>query len=202
MSDVLVYYAHPGHKYSHANKAMCIQAKLIPDITFVDLYAEYPRFNIDIDIEQQRLLEHKTIVFQFPLFWYSTPALVKEWQDLVLEYGFAYGEGGNKLKGKNIMLAITAAGSAEAYSAEGLQRHSLRTYLTPLQQMATLCQMMFLPPYVLFSAIKAPKEGLLQQHSEGYRQLLTALRDNTYNFSDVSNSDFLTIENLPRMMMP
>ena len=51
-------------------------------VTFVDLYAEYPRFEIDVDREQARLLAHDVIVFQNPLFWYSTPAILKEWQDL------------------------------------------------------------------------------------------------------------------------
>ena len=93
MAKLLIYYAHPGNRYSHVNKVMASRARGIAGISFVDLYADYPRHNIDIDVEQKRLLDHDVILFQFPLFWYSTPSLIKEWQDLVLEYGFAYGEG-------------------------------------------------------------------------------------------------------------
>ena len=39
---------------------------------------------------------HDVVIFQFPLFWYSTPPILKQWQDIVLEYGWAYGEGGTK----------------------------------------------------------------------------------------------------------
>ena len=108
MARLIVYYAHPGHKYSKANRAMVAQAREVRGISFVDLYAEYPRFDIDIDREQVRLLEHDVILFQFPMFWYSTPSLIKEWEDLVLEPGFAYGAGGDKLTGKRLMLAVTA----------------------------------------------------------------------------------------------
>lgn len=72
MAKLLVYYAHPRHRHSKANRAMLAQAKNVSDITLVDLYSEYPRFEIDPDREQARLLEHDIILFQFPLFWYST----------------------------------------------------------------------------------------------------------------------------------
>ncbi len=88
---VLVLFAHPSQHRSEANKPLFEQAKRIEGVTCVDLYAEYPTFKINIDREQKRLLDHDIIIFQFPLYWYSTPAILKEWQDLVLEYGFAYG---------------------------------------------------------------------------------------------------------------
>ena len=113
MSRVLLYYAHPGHIYSRANKALFEAAKTVPGISCVDLYAEYPRFDINIDREQERLLAHDIYVFQHPLFWYSVPALIKEWIDLVLEHGFAYGADGHKLTGKIVMQAITAAGGPD-----------------------------------------------------------------------------------------
>ena len=87
MAKLIVYYAHPGHKHSQANSAMVARANTVDGISFVDLYAEYPRFEIEIDREQQRLLDHDVVVLQFPFFWYSTPAILKEWQDLVLEHG-------------------------------------------------------------------------------------------------------------------
>jgi len=85
----------------------------IEDVTIVDLYAEYPDFCIDIDREQQRLREHDIIVFMFPLYWYSTPSILKEWQDLVLEHGFAYGHDGKELSGKKLLCALTAGGNED-----------------------------------------------------------------------------------------
>lgn len=197
MAKLLVYYAHPGHKYSHANKAMVDVAKTISDITFVDLLSEYPRHNINVEREQTRLKDHDVILFQFPLFWYSTPSIIKEWQDLVLEHGFAYGSEGTALTGKTMMLAITAAGPVEAYATEGFQHFPLRTFLTPLEQTARLCHMNFAAPFVLHSALKAQSDGGIATHAAAYGQLLTALRDDTYDFAAAMDKDIVTHADLP-----
>ncbi len=197
MARVLIYYAHPGHKHSHVNRVMADAARRIDGITFVDLYAEYPRFGVDCDREQQRLLDHDVIVFQFPMFWYSTPSLIKEWEDIVLEHGFAYGAGGDKLSGKRMLLAITAAGSEDAYTMDGYQHYPIRTFLTPLEQTARLCDMSFAPPYVLYGSLRAPDAGAVEPHVEGYVRLIEALRDDRYDF-DVARADgTVSCESLP-----
>lgn len=197
MTRLIVYYAHPGHKYSHVNRVMAKATGDVDGITFVDLYRDYPRFDIDVNIEQKRLLEHEVVLFQFPLFWYSTPSIIKEWQDLVLEHGFAYGSGGDKLEGKRLMLAVTTAGPEDAYTHEGFQHFPIREFLTPLEQTTRLCGMHFLAPYVLFSALSAPEDGTLQPHVEGYRQLLEAIRDDRYDFAAAERMDVVGFENLP-----
>ena len=197
MAQLLVYYAHPGHRFSRVNKAMAAEAAKIDGITFVDLYAEYPRHNINVDKEQGRLVDHDVILFQYPMFWYSTPSLIKEWEDLVLEHGFAYGDGGTRLAGKTLMLAITAAGPAEAYTEQGYQHFSLRTFLTPLEQTARLCKMSFAPPYVLHAALKAPDRGEVAPHVDGYRKLLEAIRDDRYDFDSAAARESVTYADLP-----
>ncbi len=86
-SKILILFAHPSQNRSEINVPLFNASKTITNVTCVDLYAEYPTYRIDIDREQQRLIEYDIIVFMFPLYWYSTPSLLKEWQDLVLEYG-------------------------------------------------------------------------------------------------------------------
>ena len=183
MARLIVYYAHPGHKFSQVNRLMARTAAALDGITFVDLNYDYPRMDIDVDVEQRRLLEHDVILFQFPLFWYSTPSIIKEWQDLVLEHGFAYGSGGDKLTGKRLMVAVTAAGPEDAYTEQGYQHYPIRTFLTPLECTASLCHMQFVPPYVLYAALQAPSAGLTQPHADGYRRLLEAIRDDRFDFS-------------------
>lgn len=197
MARILLLYAHPGHRHSHANRAMFRAAQEVEGITTLDLYAAYPRFDIRIDAEQARLLEHDVLLFQYPIFWYSSPSLVKEWLDLVLEHGFAYGEGGTRLAGKRMMLAVTTAGPEDAYSERGYQHFPLRSFLTPMEQTARLCKMRFLPPYVLYSALKAPREDTLDAHVAGYRQLLEALRDDRLDPDAMSGLDVLQAGNLP-----
>ncbi len=197
MARLLVYYAHPGHQYSRVNSAMAKVAQSVSGITFVDLYAKYPRFDIDIDEEQALLKEHEVILFQHPLFWYSVPPIVKEWFDLVLEHGFAYGSGGDKLQNKIMMNAISAAGPQDAYSKEGYQRYPLRTFLTPIEQTAHLCNMKYSAPYILFSAIKAREDNEIKFHVESYLQILEAIRDDLYDFETATSLEFIKAEKIP-----
>ena len=197
MAKLIVYYAHPGHRHSHVNCYMARAAESIEGITFVDLYRDYPRFDIDIAIEQERLLGHDVILFQFPLFWYSTPSIIKEWEDLVLEHGFAYGADGDKLAGKRMMLAVTAAGPEDAYSAGGYQGYPLREFLRPLEQTAILCNMIFVPPYVLYASLRAPLDGVVDPHVAGYRRLLEAIRDDQYDWNAAGQRDAADFSFLP-----
>lgn len=184
MARVILYYAHPGQRFSQANRALYAAAQSVAGIERVDLCAEYPRFDIDVEREQARLLANDVVVMQFPLFWYSSPAIVKEWQDLVLEHGFAYGAGGTALRGKTLLLALTAAGSEHAYSEEGYQKLPMRQFLTPFERTAGLCGMSFPAPYVLYGALRAPDDGRLDAHVAGYRRLLAALREDRYDRAD------------------
>ncbi|MEM7508275.1 MAG: NAD(P)H-dependent oxidoreductase [Pseudomonadota bacterium] len=197
MARLLVYYAHPGHRASRVNRPMAEAAAAIEGIAFVDLYRLYPRYNIDIAAEQARILAMDVILFQFPLFWYSTPSLIKEWIDLVLEYGFAYGSGGDRLAGKTMMIALTAAGPHEAYGPRGLQHYPLRTFLSPLEQTARLCQMRFPAPYVLHSALKASEDGAVDRHIAGYVRLLEALRDDRYDIDRAVDMQSVRSDTLP-----
>ncbi len=178
---------------------MFARAREIEGITLVDLYAEYPRFDISIDREQRRLLDHDVILFQFPMFWYSTPSLLKEWQDLVLEHGFAYGADGEHLRGKYMMLAVTAAGDSEAYTDKGYQHYPIRTFLTPLERTARLCHMEFVAPYVLYGSLRAPDDGRLPAHVDGYQQLLEAFRDDRFDYAAGVSATVLDRESLPVM---
>ena len=94
------------------------------------------------------------IVFQHPFYWYSTPAIVKEWQDLVLEHGWAYGSGGNQLRGKFRLNAISTGGPQEAYHGKGRNRFPVRKLLAPCDQTAYLCGMGWLAPFVVHAGRK------------------------------------------------
>ncbi|PFG57923.1 Kef-type potassium/proton antiporter accessory protein (CPA2 family) [Vibrio sp. ES.051] len=172
---VLILFAHPSQHRSEVNAPLFKEAQKIEGVTCVDLYGEYPRFDINIDREQQRLREHDVVVFQFPLYWYSTPAILKEWQDLVLEYGFAYGPDGTELQGKTILCVLSAGGKEEAYKAEGYNHFTIRELLAPIEQMSALTGMHYIAPLAIFGARTAEEEGRIPRHVERYKNLLTAL---------------------------
>lgn len=174
-NKVLLLFAHPSLRRSEINKPMFETASKIDGVTAIDLYAQYPTFQIDIDAEQQLLEKHDIIVFQFPLYWYSTPSMLKEWQDLVLEHGFAYGEGGTALMDKSFMCALTAGGSEDAYRKDGYNHFTISELLHPLEQMANLTHMTYLPPFTLFGSRTAVEEGKLGTHLDQWRAKLDDL---------------------------
>lgn len=110
MKRILVLFAHPALQKSRANRSLLQAISDLEGVTLHDLYQTYPDQLIDIKREQALLAEHDLIVFQHPFYWYSCPAILKEWCDLVLEYGYAYGQEGTALHGKQWLSAITTGG--------------------------------------------------------------------------------------------
>ena len=159
-------------------------------VTFHDLYEAYPDFDVDVKREQELLLEHEVVVLQHPFYWYSTPALVKQWEDLVLEHGWAYGTGGTALHGKRLVSAISTGGPQRAYCADGYNRFSIRQLLAPLEQTARLCGMEYLPPYVVFGTHRLGEEQIQGAATE-YRRLIEALRDDRLNLDRARAHDCL-----------
>lgn len=199
MRRILIVHAHPDPAHSRANKQLANAAQQIQGISYVDLYACYPRFKINVDAEQQRLRDHDLIVLQFPVFWYSTPSLLKEWIDLVLEYGFAYGPTGDALAGKWCLLAMTAGGPANAYADTGSNRFDMRALFRPLEQTARLCRMKFMPPFVLFEAQRHGAREQLAQHVNAYRTLLTGLQNGQLSPTDFAGKPLIEASDVERV---
>ncbi len=149
MAKVLILFAHPRFEQSRAQAALL---RFIPKddrITLCDLYEWYPDFQIDVEEQQALLLEHDVIIFQHPLYWYSCPPLMKQWIDLVLEYGWAYGPGGDSLRGKWMFHCFSSGGGRDRYGPEGRNRYTIAEFLRPFEQTAWLCHMKYLPPFAL-----------------------------------------------------
>ena len=159
---ILILFAHPRYEKSLNNRVLVNHIPKIPDITFHDLYELYPDFNIDIEAEKKLLLEHDVIVWMHPFYWYSAPALLKQWIDMVLEFGWAYGPGGTKLQGKMAFNVITTGGQREVYRHDGYNRHTIKEFLTPFDQTAALCKMSYLPPFALHGTHRVTKEEALK----------------------------------------
>ncbi len=145
---LLLVLAHPSFERSRANRALFDSAGAPEGVTLHDLYESYPDFMIDVRREQARLTAHHTIALQFPFYWYSMPALLKEWFDLVWLHGFAYGRDGTRLVGKTLFCVITTGGDAASYTADGGNGHSMTEFLRPLERTAHLCGMRWEPPLV------------------------------------------------------
>jgi glutathione-regulated potassium-efflux system ancillary protein KefG len=176
---VLVLFAHPVLERSRVNARLVAAARDTQGVTVHDLYDAYPTLEIDVPREQELLLAHDVVVFQHPFYWYSVPAILKEWQDLVLEHGWAYGKDGKALRGKITLNALSTGGPAAAYRREGGNRFTVRELLAPWDGTAHLCGMRFLAPFVVHSSLRVVGDDDAADHVRAYTRLLVALRDGT-----------------------
>ena len=187
MARVLVLFAHPAFEKSRVHRRLVAAIPDHPDLTFQDLYEAYPRLDIDVEREQELLLAHDVIVFQNPFYWYSTPPILKQWQDLVLEHGWAYGSTGTALQGKSLLMALSTGGRSEAYCKEGYNRFTIRELLIPIEQTAILCRMRFLPPFVVFGTHSLTPQDM-EQVGRGYRILLEGLLEDRHEATDLAGA--------------
>ena len=164
------------------NKRLIKEVENIENVTFHDLYEEYPDFYIDIKREQKLLTENDIIIFHHPMYWYSIPALLKQWEDLVLEHNWAYGSKGNALVGKKLLQVITTGGTSQAYKKNSFNRFTVREFLIPIEQSAVLCGMIYLPPYLLQGTHKLTGNEIETYASE-YHQLLSDLTRTKIDFN-------------------
>ncbi len=178
MYKILILFAHPALEKSRVQIALSNAASKIKNLTFHDLYEIYPDFLINVDHEQKLLQEHDIIILQHPIYWYSCPALLKQWQDLVLEFGFAYGKDGTALKGKIMANIVSTGGTEVAYSEVGRNRHALREFLLPFEVTANLCGMDYLPPFAVHSAQRLQDDAIAQQAIR-YTKVLESLQQLT-----------------------
>jgi glutathione-regulated potassium-efflux system ancillary protein KefG len=187
---ILILFGHPAFQKSTVNKLLIEGFNHMSNITFHDLYQEYPDNYIDVKREQQLLLEHDVIIFQFPFFWFSTPPIFKEWQDVVLEHDWAFGSKGNQLKGKVFFCSITAGGSRSLYCEEAVNHHTMNQFLFPIHQTASLCKMIPLPPFVVHGTHDINLEDI-KQHKILLNSLLNQLSIDKLDFSEAIKYEYL-----------
>jgi len=186
---ILILFAHPVFEKSAVNKTLTNYIPGSPDLTFHDLYEAYPEFNIDVEHEKKLLERHDLIIWHHPVYWYSCPPLLKQWIDLVLEFGWAYGPGGVALAGKKLMQVITTGGGRAAYQREGFHQHTLLDFLAPMVQTARLCKMDYLPPFVVHGTHRVA-EAEIHHLGRAYESLLRAFLEHNFDFEALRKYDY------------
>jgi glutathione-regulated potassium-efflux system ancillary protein KefF len=153
---ILVLAAHPDLRHSRVNRALMQTGQSFDNVTVRDLYALYPDHVIDVPAEQALAAQADLIVWLHPIHWYSMPPLMKLWLDEVLALNWAYGPGGNTLRGKDLWLVATTGGTEDAYSPQGYNRYFFDAFL----------------PLVLHGAHVVPRSAV-EAHVEVYRNRLS-----------------------------
>lgn len=178
MTKTLILLFHPDLSRSNANAGMAVSAAKLPDVEIVDMQSAYPD-GIDMfrdgEKEAARLLAAARIVLQFPVQWYSTPPLLKAWQDAVLTRMFYinYETEGRVLEGTELMVAATAGNVPEAYRSGGRNMFEIEALFAPLRATANRCGLKWSPPFVVYEADKLPADAL-KAAAEGYADRLAA----------------------------
>jgi glutathione-regulated potassium-efflux system ancillary protein KefF len=157
---ILVVHAHPYAGHSRAGGALLATIRDLPDLEVRSIYELYPDFDIDATAERQALERASLVVLLHPLYWYTTPALLKHWFDVVLVKGWAYGEGGTALKGKDCLWVTTTGGDEEAFSAQGKHAHGIEAFSPVVEQTMRFCGLRWLEPFVVYAGHQITDEVL------------------------------------------
>jgi glutathione-regulated potassium-efflux system ancillary protein KefG len=156
----LALIAHPNLAESRVNQAWARLLKTEPTVTVHDLSAAYPAMDIDVLREQELLLTHDRVAFIFPLYWYSSPAILKQWMDLVLQPGFAYGMGGDRLHGKQFVVCTAIGSNREGYRSGNYNNFTVDELLRPFQQSVNYVGGKYMPPFCFYRSIVATDEEI------------------------------------------
>jgi glutathione-regulated potassium-efflux system ancillary protein KefG len=116
--------------------------------------------------------------------------LLKQWIDLVLTFGWAYGPGGTALHGKAVCQVVTTGGPQQAYTAEGFHGSTLMEFLRPFQRTVTLCGMRHLPPYAVHGTHKLSDDEL-GTYGADYARLLVDLAEGRIIANDVTGAAYM-----------
>ncbi|MCI3134936.1 NAD(P)H-dependent oxidoreductase [Phenylobacterium aquaticum] len=175
MTKTLILFAHPRPSASKANRVMLDAATSLPGVEVRNLYTLYPDGRIDTDAEVAALLSADRIVLQFPVQWYSTPPLLKAWQDEVLTrmYYIAFETEGARMAGKPLLIAATAGNVPRAYSSKGANLYPLAKLLRPLKAMANRCALVWNKPFLAYAADRLDAAGM-ERLADRYLKRLTA----------------------------
>jgi glutathione-regulated potassium-efflux system ancillary protein KefG len=190
MAKILLLFAHPLLEKSKVNIELLKSAKGVQGVTVNDLYDRYPDYDIDVEREKRLLTSHDIIIWHHPFYWYSAPPLLKQWLDLVLEHGWAYGKHGTALAGKKVFQVISTGASMEAYKNGGYNKYTIQGYLRPFERTAELCHMVYWPPFWVHS-VHRMEQLQIRQYSEQYHNLLTALTKDIFSDEEIENQNLL-----------
>ncbi|TRM10598.1 NAD(P)H-dependent oxidoreductase [Lentibacillus cibarius] len=194
----LLIVSHPDILESRSQQYFLTSIQDSEAVTIHHLEGQYPDGKIDVEKEQALLWQHDRVIFQFPLYWYSSPPLLKYWQDMVLEDGFAYG---NKhvLAGKEFGLVIMIGVPRKEYQAGGNELFSISELTKPYQAMANKVGMTYMKPLPIFQFAYMDDDQKMDILTEYWQKLTMANDDSlqareTWMIEQLRNA-FLTNEN-------
>jgi len=175
----LVIVAHPSLETSVINKCWVEELKKYPEkYTVHELSDVYPDGNIDAEKEQKLVEAHGNLVFQFPIYWFNCPPVLKKWLDDVLAYGWAYGSnGGDRLNNRKVALGVSAGIKEEDYCENGRYRYTLEQILVPFETTFRYCHADYRSFFAFYGKENEPSGNEEEASGPGAGELEISARD-------------------------
>jgi NAD(P)H dehydrogenase (quinone) len=128
-------------------------------------------FAPDISSEIEKITKANLIIFVFPIWWFSVPAILKGWFDRVLAMGVAWDSGriyeNGLLRGKQAMLVASAGGPTDYYKKEGRHRASVNDILHPVNHgTLAFCGFNVHEPFVAMNVLGSDQTALAHTLAE------------------------------------
>ncbi len=170
----LIIVAHPHIGQSTVNRRWLETLRAQPDrFTVHELYRDYPDGKINVAREQALVEAHGSVVFQFPVYWFNCPPLLKQWLDDVLAYGWAYGSSGKAFAGRKLGIAVSLGAPAEDYRAEGAVGCTVAEALRPFELTARYINADYQPAFAFHTidsnaGYDEAAAGLVARSAEDY----------------------------------
>lgn len=165
---VLVF--HPRMETSRVNARLMreVMGHEKEGIVVRDEYKVHRGEIIEVKEEQSFLADCDRLVWQFPMYWYSCPPLLKKWEDEVLTFGWAYGPHGNALRGKELMLAVTIGSSNDNYRPDGPFGYTVNQLLAPFKATSNLIGTISREPFILTGVTSGLSDENLEKAADSY----------------------------------
>jgi glutathione-regulated potassium-efflux system ancillary protein KefF len=145
----LAIVSHPYASQSRIINALQQTASEADNVIVRNLETLYGNDVNAIDVVAEQAAYHGVdrVVFIYPTHWFNLTPMLKGYLNEVWQYGWAFGAGGDALKGKDLMVVTSAGASPFTYSREGLIQSSMDEVLSPMKASALYVGMNWLPPW-------------------------------------------------------
>jgi NAD(P)H dehydrogenase (quinone) len=136
-------------------------------------------FAAEVEAEIAKLESADLMIWQFPLWWFSVPGVLKGWVDKVFAFNRIYGRGHfyakGKLRGRRALLSLTTGGSGEAAYQRGGFNGDINGILRPIQRgMLEFVGFDVLKPQIVHGPVQATEEQR-KAHLAAWRERLTRI---------------------------
>ncbi|MWA09094.1 NAD(P)H-dependent oxidoreductase [Streptomyces sp. BA2] len=154
------------------------------------------RLSPDIAAEQEKVRRADAVILQFPMWWFSAPAILKGWIDRVFTSGFGYGPalpppyGEGALAGRRALVSVTVGARESSFSERGIHGR-LAEVLHPVQHgLFWFTGMAPLEPFAVYAANELPEDQFAAAKREYARRLAGLFTDEPVPFRSLVGGDY------------